>query len=189
MVHALWNATSEALPDVLSEVVRIWISLTICDQEKHPQESHINCNVKGCQTSWSFNWLKSNCVLLTENLPDECENFLLLDHVVFHPLYVGGRRRLIETTCAVSPGNSDCIRIICGQTLYLKLCHTDNVITKEDYRQSWHLHTLLDQQFWVLKQKRQQSPVPKETNTRSTNLCSNKTTNGQSCNHKLYRNW
>lgn len=41
--------------------------------------------------------------LLTENLHDELKGFLLLYHIIPHPLDVAWWRRLIVATCAVSP--------------------------------------------------------------------------------------
>jgi hypothetical protein len=53
-------------------------------------------------------------VPLTENLFDEGENLLLLDHVVPHPLDVCGWQGLVEATCAIPPDSPDYIRVICG---------------------------------------------------------------------------
>lgn len=55
--------------------------------------------------------------LLTDNLPYECKDFLLFNHVVPHLLDISGRWRFIETAGAVSSCCLDCIRIIWGRIL------------------------------------------------------------------------
>lgn len=49
---------------------------------------------------------------LTDNLPYECKDFLLFNHVVPHLLDISGRWWFIETAGAVSSCCLDCIRIV-----------------------------------------------------------------------------
>lgn len=54
---------------------------------------------------------------LTDNLPYECKDFLLFNHVVPHLLDISGRWWFIETAGAVSSCCLDCIRIVWGRIL------------------------------------------------------------------------
>lgn len=54
VVHAVSNTVPEALLNMLSEVVSIWISLTVSHQEQHPEEADINCKRNSCLTLSGF---------------------------------------------------------------------------------------------------------------------------------------
>lgn len=70
------------------------------------------------------NFAMGRSAFATKDLPYECEDLLLFNHVVSHPLNVSRRWWLIETARAVSSCRCHSFRIIYGRYCLLRIYFT-----------------------------------------------------------------
>lgn len=159
---------------MLGQKVSIGVPLTVRHQEQHPHKAYIGCRQNILHQHLKPYYIAPYVVMCqsgstTKNLLYEGKDFLLFNHVVPHPLDVGGRWWLIETACAVSSCCAYRIRIIWERNIVL-ICF---VCSHKTVQQQWKtylcfldshlseaLHTPPGQLSSEQEQRKQQSQEP-----------------------------